>query len=107
MDKRRSISLVLGLTVGCGATADTPTPVLDAGATELTRDAGTRDAGTRDAGPRDGGHTGPVCPPAGPFGTAVGDTIPNATFRDCDGNFHTLHDLCETRAAWMFVYAGW
>ncbi len=54
------------------------------------------------------GDDGPLlCPPPGPHGNAIGDTLANITLSDCDGNSHDLHDLCEAPAAWLFLYAGW
>ena len=48
-----------------------------------------------------------LCPPPGPYGRDEGDTIPPVRLRDCDGNWHSLHDLCARKASWFFVYAGW
>ncbi len=54
------------------------------------------------------GDYGPVvCPPPGPYGNGLGDTLENITLSDCDGNSHDLFDLCEAPAAWLFLYAGW
>lgn len=47
------------------------------------------------------------CPPAGPFGTRVGDTAPDFTLMDCDGNPHTLHGLCDAEVVWLFELADW
>jgi hypothetical protein len=48
-----------------------------------------------------------LCPPAEPFGTEVGETLPEVEFTDCDGNQYTLHDLCQFEAGWFFTFAGW
>jgi len=47
------------------------------------------------------------CPPQPPFGTKLGDVVPDLAFLDCDGNVHTLHDLCPKKVAWIFVFEGW
>ena len=65
--------------------------------------------------PSDTGTTSPdasavaggACPPAGPFGKAVGDVVPDVTLSDCDGNPVHLHDLCASDAAFIFSYSGW
>ena len=48
-----------------------------------------------------------LCPPQGPYGSRQDDTIPPVMLKDCDGNLHNLHDLCQKRASWFFVFAGW
>ena len=56
------------------------------------------------------GICGPLpsnCPPMGPYGTAVGDALANATLEDCDGNLYSLHDLCNFNAAWVYGFTGW
>lgn len=68
------------------------------------------DAGSRvDAGPEipDAGIDAPMCPPSGPTGRAAGDIAPDLTLTDCDGVEHTLYDLCERRAVWLFEFADW
>ena len=57
----------------------------------------------------DGACQGPSvdCPPVGPFGTTVGDYLPNVTLMDCDGNTHEINDLCGFNASWFFVFGGW
>ena len=47
------------------------------------------------------------CPPTGPTGAAEGDVITDLSFDDCDGVPHSLHGLCERRASWVFVFAGY
>ena len=70
-------------------------------------DAG-RDAGVADAGSTvDAGAMSSLCPPAGPFGSAVGDVSPDITLLDCDGNPHSLHSLCERDVVWLFEFADW
>lgn len=49
----------------------------------------------------------PVCPPRGPFGTDIGDRTVDATFFDCDGRPHTLHELCAREAVWIYELAEW
>ena len=74
--------------------------------TGLHPDAAVADTGLHpDAS--SGRDAGASCPPAGPYGVNVGDFIPDIALPDCDGNMHRLHDLCLTRAAWMFIFAGW
>ena len=48
-----------------------------------------------------------TCPPTGPFGTAVGDAVPDVTLMDCDGAEHSLHELCDHEALWVFEFAQW
>lgn len=48
-----------------------------------------------------------MCPPAGPYDTRVGRTLPNVILEDCEGNTHQLHDLCGKKASWFFVFASW
>ncbi|MFT7579617.1 MAG: hypothetical protein ACI9MR_001283 [Myxococcota bacterium] len=47
------------------------------------------------------------CPPSGPFGDGIGDTLADVTLKDCDGNDYALHDVCDNKAAFFFGYAGW
>jgi len=77
---------------------------------------GDSDPGTHDAGPADAGFDAgpgidepmePTCPPEGPYGTQVGDKAADVTLLDCEGEPHTLHDLCPFNAGWIFAYAGW
>ena len=69
------------------------------------------DAGDQDAA--DGGdetdvdEPAPSCPPAGPFGTALGETLPNATATLCDGSVISVYDLCELDAAAVVTFADW
>ncbi len=48
-----------------------------------------------------------LCPPQPPFGTSLGDRVPDVELTDCDGNAHRLHDLCAARFAWIFEFAAW
>jgi len=83
-----------------------PAGAADAGPPDLGgTDAGVggTDAGT-DAGAPPGG---PTCPPAGPYGTAVNDLAADFTLMDCDGAPHTLHELCDRQAVWLFEFADW
>ena len=52
-------------------------------------------------------EAGPECPPPPPYGTSIGKTLPNATLLDCDGVEYSIHDLCPSKAAWIFLYTGW
>ena len=110
------VALMLAPTLGCadGASSDadlrpdaTPNGAPDMGGavpdTGFAMDTGaSADAG----GMSDGGMAG-LCPPSGPFGIMAGAQIPDVTLTDCDGNTRSLHELCEARASWMFVFAGW
>lgn len=69
-------------------------------------DAGAPDAGT-DAGLPDAGPPPVVCPPTGPYSSEVGAIGRDVTLMDCDGNEHSLHELCESEAIWIFEYAEW
>ena len=48
-----------------------------------------------------------TCPPAGPFGTSVGSTAKDVILKDCDGVEYSIHDLCESKASFIFGFAGW
>ena len=48
-----------------------------------------------------------LCPPSGPYGTNVADTLGDWSLMDCDGVEHVFHDLCELRAVHIFAFAGW
>ena len=50
---------------------------------------------------------GPTCPPEGPFGTEVGEVMPDVSLPDCDGQLHSVRELCSQDAAWLFVFAEW
>jgi hypothetical protein len=54
----------------------------------------------------DGGSTA-LCPPSGTPKRALGEILPNASLRTCEGEVFELHQLCERKAAWLFVYADW
>lgn len=127
--------LTLGLTsllaIGCRQNAEREGTPIDADAGAADPDAarggsdgaagGGIDAGMAgaDAGGADGtdagepagpdsGRTSPgTCPPTGPFGTATGEVVPDVTLLDCEGNPHSLHELCAHDAAWVFEYTDW
>jgi hypothetical protein len=48
-----------------------------------------------------------TCPPEGPFGINVGDTMVDVELKDCDGKSYSLHDLCSYDGTWIFGYADW
>lgn len=50
---------------------------------------------------------GLLCPPHGPFGTEVGDTLPDVDLVDCEGKAFQLHDLCPRRVGYVFELSGW
>lgn len=74
---------------------------------------GAMDASAMDASATDTGETGEDvvagvgCPPEGPFGVDVGDTLADATLVDCDGVPFSLHALCDRPAVALFTFAGW
>lgn len=47
------------------------------------------------------------CPPTGPFGHAVGDTLTNYTLMTCDDEPYDVHNLCGSNAALVFNFYGW
>jgi len=47
------------------------------------------------------------CPPEAPFGTLVGDIVLPLEYQDCDGNWHSLHDLCGQPAGLFNLLAGY
>lgn len=94
-----SLPLVL-LASACTETAPPPP--------EREVDAGT--GGGTDAGaPTDAGPPAEpsLCPPSGPFGSNEGDVAPDVRLMDCDGVEHSLHELCENDAVWIFEFADW
>lgn len=84
------------------ATADTSTA---ADGSSVSGDTGGRvpDAGGAPELPPAGGP----CPPGGPFGTAIGDTLADVTVYDCDGNPWQLSNLCGNDASLVVTWAGW
>ena len=46
------------------------------------------------------------CPPPGPYGTEIGQTVLNIELKDCDGNTHSLQDLCGAPAGFFNLLAG-
>jgi hypothetical protein len=124
--KRPSL-FTLALLGACSANSSTPTPTPDSG-NQAPTDSGIFDLGLADAvgfadafidagewpdaEPPDTGiepDSGvlPLCPPQAPFGITNGSVLPPTILTDCDGNERTLQDLCDKKASWMFVLAGW
>jgi hypothetical protein len=49
-----------------------------------------------------------VCPPGSEtVGSEVGDTMGEVVLSDCEGNLHSIHQLCPRKASWIYIYAGW
>ena len=98
--------------VGCTETR-APDAIPDAGdVTDAGRPADdaatpTPDASARDASAPDASGEPVSCPPTGPFGTSTGEIVPDVTLLDCEGNPHSLHDLCTHEVAWVFEYTDW
>ena len=93
-------------TDGRGGAADLGAAAVDAGFFDMgvgeAPDAGFgADAGFEDSG------VASLCPPEGPFGIRAGQQLPPLELRDCDGNTHNLHELCDAKASYTFVFAGW
>jgi peroxiredoxin len=63
--------------------------------------------GAANNGAANNGDAGGLCPPQGPFGDAVGSVAPDVEFPDCDGQMHSLHDLCAHKVSWIFEFAAW
>jgi hypothetical protein len=110
--------LAAALLMGCGSSpADETTEgdgKVEAGGSSGVAGAGGSSASDGGEGSAEGGASGdggtPVvegCPPKGPFGTTVGNVLPNVTLPDCDGVMHSLYDQCEKTATWVFEFAGW
>ncbi len=57
--------------------------------------------------PEAGADAMPACPPTGPFGVKPGEVAPDVVLHDCDGSPVHLHDLCLSRAAYVYTHAGW
>ena len=47
------------------------------------------------------------CPPEGPYGAKIGETVLNIELKDCDGNTHSLQDLCGAPAGFFNLLAGY
>ncbi|MCB9587231.1 MAG: redoxin family protein [Polyangiaceae bacterium] len=54
-----------------------------------------------------GGTSALSCPPTGPYGSTVGDVVPDVTLYDCDGNAVSLHDLCDAPVSLVYTFAAW
>ncbi|MEM9194555.1 MAG: redoxin domain-containing protein [Myxococcota bacterium] len=124
-----SALLVLGaFGVGCGDDTRTGTPLVEAGTdasvtADASPDACVPSCGANVCGDDGcGGSCGTcaegecvegmcqvpmtgLCPPQEPF--SPDGVAPNVTLMDCDGNEHSLHELCEAPASWVFQYTGW
>ncbi|MBM4356150.1 MAG: hypothetical protein FJ109_20555 [Deltaproteobacteria bacterium] len=48
-----------------------------------------------------------VCPPVGPFGTKLGDTVKDLQFEGADGSAVTLHGLCGQPLSLVYHFYGW
>jgi len=48
-----------------------------------------------------------LCPPAGPYGHGVGNTLTNYTLMTCDNEPVEVHDLCGANAGLIFNFYGW
>ena len=46
------------------------------------------------------------CPPPGPYGAEIGQTVMNIELKDCDGNTHSLQDLCGAPVGFFNLLAG-
>lgn len=117
METMRTLLLatMLAFAFGCADEAAPPAggdaaidaPPFDAGAFDAGTDAGTDAALGVDAADTSDAAMGALCPPAGPFGTAVGDIAADVTLFDCEGNEVRLHELCEAQVSWLFEFADW
>ena len=79
-----------------GDTGTTFPPSMDAGIIPPAPDVGAVDPPGSE-----------LCPPAGPFGTGVGDTMGEVVLKDCDDNPVSLSSLCSHKASFIFSFAGW
>ncbi len=48
-----------------------------------------------------------VCPPPGPYGTKLGDTVQDLEFDGEDGSPVTLHGLCGQPLSLVYHFYGW
>ena len=94
------VALILSPVLGCGGNSGP--------ATENQTASDSGDA------PTDGGVDGGIavnasslCGTDVPTGNQVGQQFPSLELTTCDGQVQTLENLCEARASWMFVFAGW
>ena len=89
-------------------TDDATTPDAEPDADPDTDDATTPDA-QPDVTPDVAVDTTPdrSCPPSGPFGTRVGDTVAPLSLLTCDGTPYSLHALCDADAAVVVGFAEW
>lgn len=64
--------------------------------------------GPNDVADAGGDGLGLSCPPdAAEFGLELGDVVPDVELVDCDGTPVSLHELCNHKAAYFFVYTDW
>lgn len=116
----RTAAVVALLGLACGEEPETSaTPDAVTGdARAAPQDAGSSEDDAAPSGPPDSADTvppGPVdpglgalqCPPHGPFGPEIGDTLANVALADCDGRPYALHDLCPHDVSYVFGFAGW
>jgi hypothetical protein len=47
------------------------------------------------------------CPPAGPYGTEIGETLGDLSFVDCEGEPVTLHGMCGAKVSVVANFYGW
>jgi len=75
----------------------------------LTFGCGSEPATLADAAciARDGSCEEVRCPPGGPYGYEIDDTLLNVTFRDCDDNPVDLHSLCGARVGMVVNVYTW
>lgn len=100
-------SLLFAL-AGCETTP--PAGPVDAGRLGSPDAGRATDAGpaaSPDASAPEDAAPAPLCPPSGPFGPGAGDVAEDLVLLDCDGNEHSLHELCERDVVWLFELADW
>lgn len=100
--------------------ADPPSEPDDAGSVDAASGAdagaGLTDTSSADDAPATPGEdafaasdapSSALCPPTGPFGQRPGAVAQDLVLLDCDGVEHSLHELCERDAVWLFELAAW
>jgi pyruvate/2-oxoglutarate dehydrogenase complex dihydrolipoamide acyltransferase (E2) component len=76
----------------------------NAGNNAASNNAGNN-AATNNAG-NNAAQGGGMCA-SGEQGPNLGQIAPDITLMDCDGNPHSLHELCAYEVGWIFEFAAW
>ncbi len=99
--KRSLTGLATLFLLGCPTSTTGPADLSGGG------DGGSPDGGTEVSSTELPADLPPLCPPPGPYGTDLGDTVADLAFTDADGAPVSLHGLCGERLSLLYHYYGW